>query len=258
MTAAAHRLPRLRQGLSRLLRHSFSRLLRRRGRSRHFLRHPLQDRYAHVGRAEPPSPESAGALLAIAGDAPAGALARLHSHPDGLTKREAAARLARPGPNALPEETTRPWWRVLADQLRDVMVVVLAAAAVVAAVAGDPQDAAVIAAILVLNTVLGWCRSCAPSAPWRRCAPSRRPPPPCGATGSGSASPPRSWCPGTWCRWRPGGRPRRPPAAGRASAARGRGHAHGGVAGGGEARRRGGGEVAPPSGGWRWLSRGRC
>jgi Ca2+-transporting ATPase len=73
----------------------------------------------------------------------------------GLDAAQAAQRLARHGPNALPEGTTRPWWRVLVDQLRDIMVVVLAAAAVVAGIVGEPQDAAVIAAILVLNTLLG-------------------------------------------------------------------------------------------------------
>ncbi|MEN9819085.1 MAG: hypothetical protein RLZ32_2965, partial [Gemmatimonadota bacterium] len=80
----------------------------------------------------------------------------LHLDPArGLSADQAAERLARHGPNALPEGNARPWWRVLADQLRDVMVVVLAAAAVVAGIAGEPQDAAVIAAILVLNTLLG-------------------------------------------------------------------------------------------------------
>ncbi len=154
MIAAAHRLPRLRQGFNRLLRHSFSRLLRRRGRSRHFLRHPLQDRYAHVGRAEPPSPESAGALLAIAGDAPAGALARLHSHPDGLTKREAAARLARHGPNEVEHDRPPGPWRRLAHGARDPFNLLLMMMATIAAVTGDRTGALVIGLMVMLSTGL--------------------------------------------------------------------------------------------------------
>jgi Mg2+-importing ATPase len=154
MTAAARRLLRLRQGFTRLLGHSFTRLLRRRGRSRHFLRHPLQDRYAHVGRAEPPSPESARALLVIAGDAPAAALARLRSHAEGLTMREAAARLARHGPNEVEHDRPPGAWRRLAHGVRDPFNLLLMVMATIAAVTGDRTGALVIGLMVTLSTGL--------------------------------------------------------------------------------------------------------
>jgi P-type Ca2+ transporter type 2C len=74
----------------------------------------------------------------------------------GLTDAEAARRRAVHGENVLPEAERRGRWRRLLDQLRNGMVVLLAAAAVVSLLIGEPLNAVVIGAIVVLNTVLGF------------------------------------------------------------------------------------------------------
>ena len=76
----------------------------------------------------------------------------------GLSSAAAAQRLRTLGPNRLVERGQKSPWRMLADQFTDVMVLLLAAAAVVAGVVGEPQDTIAIAAILVLNAVLGFAQ----------------------------------------------------------------------------------------------------
>ncbi|HEX7242700.1 MAG TPA: HAD-IC family P-type ATPase [Longimicrobiaceae bacterium] len=83
-------------------------------------------------------------------------LARLETDGGGLDDREAAARLARHGPNRLRAIPPTPAWKVLLAQLRSVVVLLLAGAAAVALLTGDPLDAAAIAAVLLLNTTLGF------------------------------------------------------------------------------------------------------
>ncbi|HMM53763.1 MAG TPA: cation-translocating P-type ATPase [Candidatus Desulfobacillus sp.] len=84
------------------------------------------------------------------------ALERLGSAPPGLTAAEAAARLARHGPNALPEAATRSRARMLADQFADFMILVLLAAAVVSGLVGEPADTAAIIVIVLLNAAIGF------------------------------------------------------------------------------------------------------
>ena len=48
--------------------------------------------------------------MRVARDEPAQAIARLKSHPDGLSAREAASRLARSGPNEVEHEKPLPLW----------------------------------------------------------------------------------------------------------------------------------------------------
>lgn len=74
----------------------------------------------------------------------------------GLHESEAAARLARDGPNALPEGRRRGPWRILLGQFADLMVIVLLAAAVLAGMIGEPLDTIAIVAILLLNAGLGF------------------------------------------------------------------------------------------------------
>ena len=73
----------------------------------------------------------------------------------GLDPGEAAVRLARDGPNALPAPHHRSLARMLVAQLTDVMVFLLLASAVVAGLLGELQDIAAIVAIVVLNAALG-------------------------------------------------------------------------------------------------------
>lgn len=73
----------------------------------------------------------------------------------GLTGAEAAAALARHGPNRTPAARRITWWQRLALQLRDPLVVVLIAAAILTIVTGDHTDALIIAIVIVANTAVG-------------------------------------------------------------------------------------------------------
>jgi P-type Ca2+ transporter type 2C len=76
--------------------------------------------------------------------------------PDGgLSAAEAAERLARYGPNELPRARRTPLWRMLADQVRDPLVIVLLVAAVLTLATGDWTDAGVILLVIVVNTAAG-------------------------------------------------------------------------------------------------------
>ncbi|HSD75990.1 MAG TPA: HAD-IC family P-type ATPase, partial [Solirubrobacteraceae bacterium] len=81
----------------------------------------------------------------------------------GLSSGEAAARLARVGPNELESAPPVPPWRRLLAQFADPLIYLLTAAVVVSLVAwvvegaeGVPFDAVVILVIIVLNGVLGF------------------------------------------------------------------------------------------------------
>lgn len=73
----------------------------------------------------------------------------------GLSSAEAAARLARFGPNELPRARRVPLWRLITEQVRDPLVVVLLVAVVLTLATGDWTDAGVIAAVIVVNTAAG-------------------------------------------------------------------------------------------------------
>ncbi len=78
----------------------------------------------------------------------------LDTDPDrGLTAVEAEARLRTHGPNELREAPPTPWWRILADQFRNLVTALLVVAAGVAWWADQLLDAAAIAAVLALNAV---------------------------------------------------------------------------------------------------------
>ncbi|MGA1075206.1 MAG: cation-translocating P-type ATPase [Ilumatobacteraceae bacterium] len=80
----------------------------------------------------------------------------------GLTPSAAADRLARLGPNEIPEAPPIAWWRRLARQFTDPLVVLLLIAIAISLVAWAtdeggqiPIEAIVIAAIVVLNAAIG-------------------------------------------------------------------------------------------------------
>ena len=106
------------------------------------------------------------------------ALRALDAVPAGLTSAEAAARLARHGPNALPEGRSRSVARMLLDQFSDFMILVLIAAAVVSGIVGEPSDTIAIIVIVLLNAVIGftqeWRAERAMAALRRMAAPSAR------------------------------------------------------------------------------------
>src|SRR5581483_11628010 len=74
----------------------------------------------------------------------------------GLDDGEAARRLARYGPNRPREPAPVPYLRLALDQLLDPLVALLLAAAAVSVAIGDTVEGAAIAAILVLNGLLGY------------------------------------------------------------------------------------------------------
>ena len=73
----------------------------------------------------------------------------------GLTRAEAARRLAEVGPNAIEEGRRRSLAVMFLSQFGDFMILVLMAAAIVSGVVGEPIDTIAIVVILVLNAVVG-------------------------------------------------------------------------------------------------------
>ena len=74
----------------------------------------------------------------------------------GLTPEEAGRRLQAIGPNELAEAERSPWWTLFLRQFANTMIVVLAVAAGVTFVIGERTDTIVIAAMVVLNALIGF------------------------------------------------------------------------------------------------------
>ena len=68
----------------------------------------------------------------------------------GLTSHEAAERLRRDGPNLLPQPERRPRWAIVGNVLREPMLLLLLGAAAVYLLLGDPREAAVLGASVLL------------------------------------------------------------------------------------------------------------
>jgi Ca2+-transporting ATPase len=86
----------------------------------------------------------------------ADAIAAVHSNGDaGLSSAEARIRLARVGPNALPEIERRTLLSVFADQFRSPLIFLLFAAGAIALVLGHVNDAVVILSVVIVNAVIG-------------------------------------------------------------------------------------------------------
>lgn len=84
-------------------------------------------------------------------------LARLSVNPEaGLTAAEGQRRLQEMGPNRLAEAGRAPWWRLLAAQFQDFMVLVLIAATALSYALGETADAIAIIVIVLINAVLGF------------------------------------------------------------------------------------------------------
>ena len=83
-------------------------------------------------------------------------LARLQATPRGLTAAGAAQRLATHGPNRVPPPPGVSPLRVLVDQFRSLVVALLVAACAVSLLLGDAFEAMAIAAVLAINTAIGF------------------------------------------------------------------------------------------------------
>ncbi|OGS94641.1 MAG: calcium-translocating P-type ATPase, PMCA-type [Gallionellales bacterium RIFCSPLOWO2_02_FULL_57_47] len=74
----------------------------------------------------------------------------------GLSRGDAAKKLAQFGPNALQEKHGRSPWRMLLDQFTDFMIVVLIGAAIISGIVGDVGDTIAIVVIVILNAAIGF------------------------------------------------------------------------------------------------------
>ena len=80
----------------------------------------------------------------------------LNSSTAGLTSADAAERLRVDGPNRLPAARHVSALRVLADQLRSMVMLLLLAAGAISIAVGDHLEAVAIFAVLVINVVIGF------------------------------------------------------------------------------------------------------
>jgi magnesium-transporting ATPase (P-type) len=81
---------------------------------------------------------------------------RLATTTHGLTREEAQARLGREGPNQLPETPPTSPLVVVLHQFRSPLIYILLAATLVTLALEEFIDAGVIAAVLVLNAIIGY------------------------------------------------------------------------------------------------------
>jgi magnesium-transporting ATPase (P-type) len=96
-------------------------------------------------------PSTAWHSLAVAD-----AIAAVDSNGDaGLSSAEAGIRLARIGPNALPEVKRRTLLSVFVDQFKSPLIFLLFAAGAIALVLGHVNDAVVILIVVTVNAVIG-------------------------------------------------------------------------------------------------------
>lgn len=83
-------------------------------------------------------------------------LRELHTDIDnGITKEEASIRLSKYGENHLQGEKSRGLLQMFIDQFKDFLVLILIGASIVSMVVGEPKDAIIILAIVLLNSILG-------------------------------------------------------------------------------------------------------
>ena len=142
------------RAVSSRLTHRFTGFLRQRRTLKHFGRHPLVDALAGHGPTASAPEELARALLLAAHDTAAAAIDRLESHPDGLSVREAAARLARDGANEVEHEKPVRWWMHLWHCYKDPFNLLLTALAVVSYLSADLKATTVIGVMVGLSTLI--------------------------------------------------------------------------------------------------------
>ncbi|MFW5926570.1 MAG: cation-translocating P-type ATPase [Wenzhouxiangella sp.] len=86
---------------------------------------------------------------------PDDALERLESKSDGISSSEAGKRQRKYGPNSLPTKPSQPLWLRFLAQFHNVLIYVLIVAAVLAAALEHWIDAGVIAAVVLVNAIIG-------------------------------------------------------------------------------------------------------
>ncbi len=83
-------------------------------------------------------------------------LRELDSSPKGLSKEAVSRRLEEYGLNVLKEAPRKPWWRMLLEEFKDVMVIMLLAALLISLLLGEHTDAVFIFVVVVLNAIIGF------------------------------------------------------------------------------------------------------
>jgi len=79
----------------------------------------------------------------------------LKTSPNGLTSDEAEQRLKLYEKNIIEEGKKKSILSLFMEQFKNVMVLVLIAAAIISIFLGEVADAAIIIAVLIINTVFG-------------------------------------------------------------------------------------------------------
>jgi len=85
-------------------------------------------------------------------------VAALDAGPEGLTSAEARARLARYGPNRLPEAEGPSAARLLLDQIATPLMWALLASGGIALALGELEDGLVVLAVVILNALIGFAQ----------------------------------------------------------------------------------------------------
>jgi P-type Mg2+ transporter len=141
-------------GMTAGLTRAFSSFLRRRRALRHFGRHPLLDALAGRGPSRAAPEHVTADLLRIAHDEPAQAITRLKSHEQGLSAREAAARLAHHGPNEVEHENRLPAWLHLWHCYKNPFNLLLTVLAALSFLSADVKAASIIGLMVLLSTLI--------------------------------------------------------------------------------------------------------
>ncbi|HBQ63683.1 MAG TPA: ATPase, partial [Clostridiales bacterium] len=82
-------------------------------------------------------------------------LQKLNTEASGLTEEEASRRLKQYGSNRMAQVHRRSLVLRIFDQLLNVMVLILSIAAIISLIVGDVKSTAIIAFVIIMNTVLG-------------------------------------------------------------------------------------------------------
>ncbi|MDL2336398.1 MAG: magnesium-translocating P-type ATPase [Pseudomonadota bacterium] len=138
--------------MAQFLTQTFTRFLRQRRVLRHFARHAFIDMFARHAPAAVAPPQLAEDLLFAARSDVTTAIAHLDSHLDGLTLPQAAARLARDGPNEIEHDKPLPGWLHLWRCYQNPFNLLLTFLAVVSYLADDVKATVVIGVMVVLST----------------------------------------------------------------------------------------------------------
>ncbi len=135
------------------MKHLFSRFLRRRRWLQHFGRHPLVDTLTATGPSQAVPADLASKPMQVALEDAVATIARFGSHANELIASEAAAWLARNGPNGVAHEKPLPPWLHLWHCYKNPFKLLLTALAAVSYLTQDAKATIVIGAMVLMSTV---------------------------------------------------------------------------------------------------------